>query len=513
MVQQESETSAVKTEAAVAAAPSDVKQLGLVAGLMSLGYVFWVVGAMEMVERAAYYGVKAVATLYAKTPASEGGLGVTMSSFGTLLMTWAIFQTVVPVFTGGLSDRYGYKQTIAVSTFLKIGGYLLMAAFPTYYGFLAGAIVLATGTAVFKPGIQGTLVKATKRENSSLAWGIFYQTVNIGGWIGPLISGYARKFDWSYVFLTCSLIICLNFVLLLTYKEPGLEERKAAAAAATGPKQSLWRESLRELARPHVWPYLLVFSGFWFMFNSLFDVLPAHIDDWVDTRDIVGTLFGGVAGGPLSVLVVTSPDGTEIEPEGLMNVNAGLIMLTCFLFAWLSGKLKAIHSMVFGTLLAATALFLSGMSTLGWVSLGAIAIFSVGEMMSSPKFSEYVGNFAPSDKKAMYLGFAQIPIAIGWVAESKLGPWMYDHFASKETFSRQMLLEKGLSEAEVAAIPQGEGFPRLVELLGSTPHDVTALLLQHHDPGTMWLFMGMVGVVSAIGIAGYGMWVQRLTRT
>ena len=380
---------------AQSSAVADVKQLGLVAGIASLGYVFWIVGEMEMVERLAYYGVKAVATLYAKAPASEGGLGVSLSSFGNLLLAWAMFQTVVPVFTGGLSDRFGYKQTIAASTVVKICGYLLMAAFPSYWGFFAGAIVLATGTAIFKPGIQGTLVKATRRENSSLAWGVFYQTVNIGGFLGPLVAGYMRKMEWRFVFLACAAIICLNFLLLLTYREP-------PSVASVGPKKSLAAESLEELRRPHVWPYLLIFSGFWFMFNSLFDVLPAHIEDWVDTRDIVSTLFGGGSGAGVNPVVaffvVMNESGTEILPEGMLNVNAGLIMVTCFLFAWASGKLKAIHSMVIGTLLASLALFLSGLSSLGWVSLGAIAIFSVGEMMSSPKFSEYVGNFAPADQ-------------------------------------------------------------------------------------------------------------------
>lgn len=67
---------------------TDIKQLGLVAALASLGYVFWVVGAMEMVERLAYYGVRAVAGLYATAPASEGGLGVTAAKFGIILMVW-----------------------------------------------------------------------------------------------------------------------------------------------------------------------------------------------------------------------------------------------------------------------------------------------------------------------------------------------------------------------------------------------------------------------------------------
>ncbi|MHC4385117.1 MAG: MFS transporter, partial [Planctomycetota bacterium] len=268
----------------------DVKQLGLFAAIASLSYVFWVVGGMEMVERLAFYGVKAVATLYAKDPVSEGGLGVNLAKFGTLLMVWAFVQSVLPIFTGGLSDRYGYKQTIFLSTVLKIIGYLLMAWFPTYWGFFWGAVVLATGTAIFKPGIQGTLVKSTTRRNSSMAWGIFYQLVNIGGFLGPLVAGLLRKMEWTYVFYACAGIICINFLLLLTYKEVGKEERlerNRLAREGRLERPNLAKESIQELIKPHVWTYLLLFSGFWFMFMALFDVLPAHIDDWVDTSDII----------------------------------------------------------------------------------------------------------------------------------------------------------------------------------------------------------------------------------
>ena len=86
----------------------DVKQLGLVAAIISLGYVFWIVGAMEMVERLAFYGVRSVAGLYAKDPVSAGGLGLKPAQYGTILMWWALFQSVIPIFVGGLADRYGY---------------------------------------------------------------------------------------------------------------------------------------------------------------------------------------------------------------------------------------------------------------------------------------------------------------------------------------------------------------------------------------------------------------------
>ncbi len=482
----------------------DIKQLSLVPAILSLSYIFWVLGAMEMVERLAFYGVKAVATLYAKDPVSKGGLGITMTSFGNILMIWALVQSILPVFTGGLSDRYGYKQTIFLSTLIKISGYLVMAWFPSYNGFFAGAVLLATGTAIFKPGIQGTLIQVTTRQNSSMAWGIFYQTVNVGGFLGPLVAGLMRKMAWSNVFYACASIICLNFLLLLVYKEP-----EKTASVAVEAEESLWRLSLRELSKPQLWLYLTIFSGFWFMFNALFDVLPAHIQDWVDTRAVVD-VFANVKDSAIAgFFLVLSPDGTQILPEGVLNINAGLIMTTCFLFAFFSGRFRATTSMVIGTTLSSMAFLLIGVSAAPWLCIAGILVFSMGEMLSSPKFSEYLGNIAPSDKRAMYMGFSQIPLAIGWTLEGKLGPMLYDFFASKDRFSRDLLAERGMSQIKIDAIPQGEAFEQLVNFTGENVHVLTRLLYDSHSVGYMWYVMALVGFVTALGIVAYGRWIRR----
>jgi dipeptide/tripeptide permease len=491
---------------------ADVKQLGMFAAIASLSYVFWICGGMEMIERLAFYGVKAVATLYAKDPKSAGGLGITMSHFGIILTSWALVQSFLPIFTGSLSDRYGYKETIFVSTVVKISGYLTMAFFGTFSGFFVGAMLLATGTAIFKPGIQGTLVKATTRHNSSMAWGIFYQTVNIGGFLGPLVAGLMRKMAWSNVFFACAAIISLNFIMLLLYKEPGKAERLAAPPR----KNNLLVESAQELSKPHVWMYLGIFSGFWFMFNALFDVLPAHIDDWVDTSVIIKTLFptGNVENWLVKFVVVMNEAGTHIQPEGLLNLNAGMIMLTCFLFAAISAKMRAITSMVIGTLLSTIALFLIGATTSGWVMVFVILLFSMGEMLSSPKFSEFIGNFAPSDKKAMYLGFSQISLAIGWTLEGYLGPLLYDIYASKDTFSRDMMMarmnEFNISAQYIKDIPQGEAFSKLVEMAPESAETLTQMLYNSHNVGMVWYIMGIVGIISAIGIYAYGVWIKKI---
>ena len=250
---------------------------------------------MEMVERLAFYGVRQVSSLYATDAVSNGGLGLTGADVGIIFLFWALVQSFVPVFTGGISDRVGYKETIFASTIIKILGYLLMAWFPSFWGFMAGAMVLAFGTGIFKPGIQATIVKATSRENSSMAWGVFYQTVNIGGFIGPLLAAQLRQLQWSHVFYACAAIIALNFLLLLTYKEQDKDERlEHRAKVKSGEVQeiSLWRDSLKELLRPVMVWYMILFSGFWFMLMAFWDVGPLYFRDWVDTTVMVQHLFG-----------------------------------------------------------------------------------------------------------------------------------------------------------------------------------------------------------------------------
>lgn len=493
----------------------DVKQLGLFAAISSLGYVFWVVGGMEMVERLAYYGVRTVSGLYVTNPVSEGGLGVSTQELGTIFLIWALIQSLVPALTGGLSDRYGFKETIFLSTIVKIAGYLVMGLYPTYWGFLSGAIILATGTGIFKPGLQGTLAKVCTRENSSMAWGIFYQTVNIGGWLGPLLAAQLRQLDWSYLFFACAGIISINFILLLIYKEPGKEERLARRKEVSSSKKKedgLIRASLKELSKPHLASFLILMCGFWFMFNALFDVLPLHIRDWVDTSVIVTSLFGpeGTQNGFMKFILGMNTEGTRIMPEGLLNVNAGLIMLSCFLFAQISSKFTAINSMILGTLLCGAAFALIGYTAAGWMVFIGISIFSVGEMFSSPKFLEFIGNIAPSDKKAMYLGFANLPQAVGWMLEAKIVPELYGRYSAKDTLAREMLASEGLSAEQLADIPQGDAFTFLVEFSGQSAQQMTAILYQANDVGYVWYIAAVVAIFTVVGLFVYAKWMKSL---
>jgi len=230
--------------AAKSAAPKDE---GLVAQLRSFNAVFWICNAMEMLERLAYYGLRTVLPVYMVLAIEDGGPQFTQIQKGVIYGWWAAIQSGIPIVSGGYADRYGYKNTVGVAIAIKIVGYLVMAYAieiasaltggaslnqpgheAVYCVFMVGSLTLAAGTAIFKPGIQGILALQMNEKNASLGWSVFYQLVNVGGFLGPILAGVMRLMQWRYVFIACAVIVGLNYILLLVFPEPdsGVDKKK-----------------------------------------------------------------------------------------------------------------------------------------------------------------------------------------------------------------------------------------------------------------------------------------------
>jgi dipeptide/tripeptide permease len=62
-----------------------------------------------------------------------------------------------------------------------------------------------------------------------------------------------------------------------------------------------------------------------------------------------------------------------------------------------------------------------------WI-VAAILIFSVGEMLASPKSKEYAGRIAPPEKVGMYMGYFYCCVALGHLFGGLLSGVMYEHF-------------------------------------------------------------------------------------
>ncbi|HEY9073636.1 MAG TPA: MFS transporter, partial [Desulfobaccales bacterium] len=286
-----------------------------------LTWPFWAANIMETVERLAYYGVRVVIPIYIAQADEIGGLHFSQSDKGFIFLWWALVQSILPVVTGGFADRYGYKKQIRVAILLKTVGYLMMATQRSFWPFLAGCLLLAAGTAVFKPPVWGTFAKTLTVKTSGVGWGFFYMVINVGAFLGPPLAHFLYGYSWPTVFYGCALMVNLNLLWLLSYREvnPG-------SGAGTGVWQVM-ADTAREILNPRLLAFILIISVFWAVLEQLWDTLPNFIVDWVDSYSLARHL-------PEFMLSRNLSRGPQLAQEWVINLNPLLIILVVAPLSW-----------------------------------------------------------------------------------------------------------------------------------------------------------------------------------
>ena len=133
-----------------------------------------------------------------------------------------------------LADRFGFKRMFLASAVVMAPAYILLAAPRTFWGFLIVYFLVAVGHGMFKPVVISTVAKSTNEENGSVGFGIFYMMVNIGGFLGPIVAGIVRGWDWRYVFYaSAGWILIMGVTCLVFYREPARDEAAEAEMLET----------------------------------------------------------------------------------------------------------------------------------------------------------------------------------------------------------------------------------------------------------------------------------------
>jgi proton-dependent oligopeptide transporter, POT family len=414
--------------------------------IRTMKWNFWVANGIEALERLAFFGVRAVVGLYMYGESSA--LHLSMTEKGMIFGIWALIQCLVPMVSGGYTDTYGYKKSMYVAFAINIVGYCTMANADGFWIMMLAACLVGTGTAIFKPPVQGSVAKSLNEGNSSLGFGIFYLLVNVGGLLAPMAAAMLRgdPLDtptWHYVFYGAAVVTAFAYIpAAFIFREPELDPKakdKSPVQVFQETMGTLWRD--QPMLR-----FLLVVSGFWFMFMQLWDLLPNFLDEWVDTRD-VGTMASNLLGDGAAPWLMA--DGA-LKPEMLINIDSAAIVLLVLPLSWFFGRFKMMTSLVLGMMIATVGFTMAGMSQAGTFAAIMIFVFALGEIICSPKFSEFIGMTAPPDKKAIYMGYSNIPFAIGWAVGNWASGPLYDVFSSRTMLARKWLLEQaGLAESFV----------------------------------------------------------------
>lgn len=361
---------------------------------------FWIANTLELFERLAFYGAKAILVFYlAKKVGLDDEAGALVGTF----FTGVIF--FLPVFTGVFVDKYGFKRTLMVCFSVFSLGYFLIGMAGMEWGqaivanvgarnyVITVLLFTAAGGSLIKPCIVGTVAKTTNEGTRALGFSIYYSLVNLGGAIAPIIAYYIRQdLGIEYVLVMSSITSALLLVgTFLFFKEPtsaGTEEKRTLG--------KVFSDMLMVFANIRFISFLIIFSGFWLIFWQIFYLLPFYATDVLNYEKF----------------------------EFLETVDAFCIIVFSPVLAVLLKKWKPFTAMTVGFLLASVAWIVVGAFPTVLATVLGVAVFALGESTQAPRFYEYVSTLAPSNQVGTYMGFAFLPVALGSIGAGYLADWL-----------------------------------------------------------------------------------------
>ena len=458
-------------------------------GVKDLPFTYWIAIIYEFFERGSYYGMMSILSVY-----MIDQLGFERMQVGIIKGTIQPLLYILPILTGAIADRMGYRKTLMVAFTLLGGGYLLTSQMTEYTGVFIALIIMGFGAGTFKPVISGTIAKVTDEGNSTSAFGIFYWTINMGAFLFPFILvPILKSMDWSYIIIasaigTGAMIIPTIFV----YKEPPREEIKKE------PFGTIMSEIFLKIWMViKNWRFMLfigIYSMFWILYFQMFDTVLWYVNDFVDAT-------------PLNNFMQPFMwDGWQFGVEHVTVINALTIICLQFFITFIVRKTPALPTMVVGITLGTLGMALLSVGTGIWIFIAGIFLFSIGEMTAHPKFISYLGLIAPPDKKATYMGFGFLYGFFGSLIGSPLGAFLYVQYVDNPTikFIQEQITAKGSDLVLAANASRAEAL-EVADKLNLTPDQ----LLQHAYTSELWLTFSAIGVFCIISILFYHKFINK----
>ncbi len=345
--------------------------------------LFWVMNTMELFERGAYYGMMAVLHVHVLK-----NLLFEPEIWGSLYAMLIVLLYFMPLLSGALALKYGFKKVlIGAFSILILGYFVLSSAQAGQLGILIlGLTFIGIGAGAFKPIISAAIAHITFEKQRNLGYSIYYWMINLGAFAVPLTLGFLfpehlrHLYFWVFV-ISGSLIIINTFIAFFLVTEPVEPQKDLSIKQAVSKIVPALKDKKFVLL-------LAIYSGFWFMYAVNHTFL-----------------------GPYMVDFKVMPDWFSLP--FLAIVNPGTIIATGPFLGKMVEKYKSLNVMMVGMIIYVIGLMVAFFSRVPALFLTGIIIFSIGEFITHPGFIAYVSKIAPKDKVTVYMACVFIPTGVG----------------------------------------------------------------------------------------------------
>jgi dipeptide/tripeptide permease len=368
---------------------------------------FWIANLTELFERLAYYATAAVLAIYLNEQ-----LHFSSELTGWLIGTFGLVVWFLPILGGTLADRFGFRRALMFAYLIMTMGYFLLGSLSASWMeplrrtlsdkwlVLAILLVPALGPGVVKPCVAGTTARASSENVRSLGYSIYYTIVNIGGALGPIIAWLVRKqlgLGIENVFRVAAASVFLMFwTTLFFYREPmrSGEEQVASVSAAI-------RNMFVLLGNRRFVAFLLISSGFYIVFWQEFISAPLFVRKYINS---------------------------QADVDLLLSVDPIVVICLQILVAYLTRKMPAIRAIALGFLCTGLSWALLAIHPTVPMVIATFIVLAIGEVIQASRYYEYISRLAPPGQQGLYMGYAFLPVAIGYFIAGGLGGYLLHEF-------------------------------------------------------------------------------------
>lgn len=258
---------------------------------------------------------------------------------GVFVALWALMQFVCSPIIGSLSDRYGRRPVILLSTLGLAIDYVLMAVAPNLWWLALGRIVAGVTSSSFTT-VFAYMADITPAEQRARGYGLIGAAFSAGFVAGPLIGGFLGEFSPRAPFWVAAAMSGLAFCYgwLVLPESLGADKRMDFSWKRANPFGAMvLLRSHPELSGLAVVTFLLHFSHH--VFSAVFVLYAGHRYGWTPLQ--VGSLLALV--GVLDMIVQGVLVGPAVKRSGDRAV------------------------MVFGLFMGAVGIACMGLAPTGWL--------------------------------------------------------------------------------------------------------------------------------------------------
>ena len=409
--------------------------------LKECGVNFWLTNFIQFFDGLAYFTIIIVFALFLKDYC-----GFRDADAPYWVGMYTLFLSLFVFAVGTICDIIGLKRTYLVGFSMLIFGRLVLGLGSDFgmrvldlsqdnsrYIVIAGIAIMSFGSAFMSPCISTSIRRFTTLRARPTGFNFYYLFMNIGALLaGVAIVDPIRRWlpgpeglQMVVNFGTCCEIVAFTFTRFINENFYAVPEEKITTSKASSRRPlQLIGEVIRERPFQKLLIFLVLTLGVRLVFTLQFMIMPQYY-----TRTI----------------------GDDFQLGFMNSLNPFIIITGLIVIIPVLKYFSTVKLMIWGMSISALSLILMaippecyfifpGIDTVSQAYFVAIflqiVIFAFGELLFSPRFTEYVARVAPKDKVASYMSLAGLPMFIAKPVNGVVGGLLvsymcYDGIAAK----------------------------------------------------------------------------------